>query len=209
MPLAKRKPIDAPEKLPLEQVAEAMAAHAKTPGTETGIPASTKAPASSMHAFEADLNETKQDDFAPFSVSALGLAFDTVVQAIKRDAIPEYELVKILDVLPIQADTQEFDSEFDLSQELTNQLKALQSIRDRIFSSDGRIKEGSSVKEAKDFMSSSGSLLQMLQKSRSELINIDRMQAIEEATIDTMRELGEDVIDDFSARLKEKLDRIK
>jgi len=185
----------AKKKTPLEEVAEV-------------IP-TTPEPSSSMHAFEEELNESKADDFAPFSVSALGLAFNTVVDAIKRDAIPNYELVKILDVLPVQESTQEFDAEFDLAEEISGQLRTLKTIKNSIFSTDGRIKEGSSVKEAKDFMASSSQLLQMLQKAKAELINIDRMQAIEEATIETLRDLDENIIEEFGRILKEKLDRIR
>jgi len=162
---------------------------------------------SAMHAFDDGISEA-DDALAPFSVSALGTAFETVVRAIENNFIPEYEIRKILDVLPVQQESQNFDANFDLSHEISTQLVALKSIRNKIFASDGQIKEGQTVRDAKDFMASSSQLLQMLQKSRAELINTERLQAIEEATIECIKELDEDAVKDFLANLKEKLDRI-
>lgn len=158
-----------------------------------------------MQDFETSLTN---DSLAPFTVSALGTAFETVVTAIKDELIPSYELRKILDVLPAQESVQGFDANFDMGKEITNQLQALQAVRNKIFSSDGRIKEGQTVKDAKDFMASSASLLQLLQKSKSELINLERLQAIEEAVIDALKELGDDATELFLKKLEERLERI-
>ncbi len=176
------------------------------PTTLSEIPSNMLDDHPSMKDFEADLGD---DKLAPFAVSALGTAFETVVTAIQGHFIPDYELRKLLDVLPAQEDSQEFGADFDMSQELTNQLQALQAVRNKIFSSDGRLAEGQTIKEAKDFMSSSATLLQLLQKSKSEFINIERLQAIEEATIDTIKELGEDKTKLFLNNLKDRLEKIK
>lgn len=183
----KKKKLNSAEKAPLEEEAE-------QPLEQV---------ANTLRSFEEGLTE---DEMAPFSVSALGLAFNTVVEAVKKNVIPNYELVKLLDELPNQKDTQEFDASFDLSQEINGQLNALQSIRNQIFSSDGRIRDGQTVKDAKDFMASSSQLLQMLQKSRAELINTERLQAVEEATIETLRELGEMIDEDLIKRFLEALE---
>lgn len=164
--------------------------------------------AKTLASFEEDVL-TVDEATVPFPDSALGTAFSTVKKAIKDGAVPDYELRKMLDVLPNQTEGQQFDANFDLSQEITSQLQALKAIRDKIFSSDGRIKDGQTVRDAKDFMASSAQLLQVLQKSRAELINTERLQAVEEATIEAIRGLDDEVINEFLNILGEKLERIK
>jgi len=170
------------------------------------VPSNMPEESPSMKSFEEDISD---DAKAPFAISALGTAFETVVVAVREGFIPDYEMRKLLDVLPAQESAQEFGADFDMSAELSNQLNALQAVRNKIFSVDGRLADGQTIKDAKDFMSSSSALLQLLHKSKAELINIERLQAVEEATIETIKELGEDKTKLFLKNLHERLERIR
>lgn len=177
------------------------------PKKDTTPPPPKEEPTSSLHDFEDHLQG--MDSHAPFEFSALGTAFNTVMTAVEQKKIPDYELRKLLDVLPNRQDTQDFGANFDLAEEITFQLQALTAVRENIFSQDGRIRDGKTIKDAKEFLTSSTSLLQLLQKSRNELINADRMQAMEEAIIETLNEQTDEIKEAFMSKFESRLEKIQ
>jgi len=164
-----------------------------------------------MQNFEKGLQEktTEQDAETPFEFTAIGTAFKTTCEAITSNNIPEYELRNLFEILPASLDGQVFDADFSMAEEVTMQLTVLKAVRDKVISHEGKLVSGQTVKDAKDLIQSSASLLQLLQKLRNEIINSDRLKAVEDAVITTLKGKDEEVLLEFMDNLRENLERIK
>jgi len=71
---------------------------------------------------------------------------------------------------------------------------------------NGRIRTGITPKEMREVVQSTTSLMSLLMKAHEKLLSLDRVRAIEQATISVLRELGDDaMVERFVAALEQEL----
>ena len=86
-----------------------------------------------------------------------------------------------------------YDSTFDMEKEVTEVLRSVKLLRKSILNANGTgLKAGVTVSEAKDVISMSNTMINTLMKSHEKIVNMARYRAVEQATIDTLRDLESD-----------------
>lgn len=99
-----------------------------------------------------------------------------------------------------------FDEEYDMRDELHTMMQMVQAVRSSILTSDNRIARDTTVQEVKAVLDASMRLTQLLNKSNKEIINMDRIRAIEAAFLEVIGDLPEDkqkqYVDNLEHRMK-------
>lgn len=96
----------------------------------------------------------------------------------------------------------DYDEAFDLSKEIGEVLKSVRLLRKSILSPSGKsLRSGVTVGEAKDVISMSNSMINTLVKTHEKVVNMERYRAVEQATVDILRELDTDRV--FARELNE------
>lgn len=73
----------------------------------------------------------------------------------------------------------EFDEDFNIRDELVIMMKMVKAVRNEVIDPAGRVKEGTTIQEVKSVLDSSLKLSSELNKVNKDLINQERMQAVE------------------------------
>jgi len=103
----------------------------------------------------------------------------------------------------------EVEEEFDLTGEVNAQIRMVQALRRQVMTTDNRISEDYSPRDAKEVLSASSTMLNNLMKFRKEIKREESLRAIEDATVSAISELGSDVKDQFFEHLKVGLEKIQ
>lgn len=98
-----------------------------------------------------------------------------------------------------------YGADFDLAQEVGEQIKAVRAIRQQVMNTDGSVAEGMTPRDMKEVVSSGTTLLSSLMKFHKEVINMDRLRKLEQAIIDVLMEEDEDLKNRVVAKLEERL----
>lgn len=118
------------------------------------------------------------------------------------DDIPINYLQAIYEKLPEELiETENFDEKFSLREELNIQMTLVRGLRKAIFNAKGEIRQGYDLDDAKQVLTASKDLVRILQTSQRELVNQDRMQAIELAFTDTIMELPQELRESYVEKL--------
>lgn len=91
----------------------------------------------------------------------------------------------------------------DLYQEVIDQLSAVKALR-RTVITPGGVVEGS-IRDTKEALTSVTSLLTTLVRLEEEVRNMDRQRAIEQATVEVLKDLGPEIHAKFLSLLEVKL----
>ena len=94
---------------------------------------------------------------------------------------------------------------FDLASEVEQQILAVRAARDHVMTRDGRLKSGFSSRDAKDLVTAGSTLLQSLMKHHAEIMNIERMRALEQAVIETLKKADPEIAKSVISKLEERL----
>lgn len=101
-----------------------------------------------------------------------------------------------------------YDANFSVADELTLQIQAVQALRQHVFPG-GRLKPDASIREAKEVVTTCNQMIKTLMDSHQRVMNMERFRAVEQATLDVLGELGDDLKEQFLARLEIKLEEIE
>lgn len=108
--------------------------------------------------------------------------------------------------LPIRPDSDvegiSQNTDFDLHEEIMSQIKAAKSLRRQAIPEAGPIPD---IKEAKEALSASTSLIKTLQTTLERIYNQDRVRTLQQVLIETLKEVDPALQSDFMSRLKERL----
>ena len=107
-----------------------------------------------------------------------------------------------LSALPTPAPTPNSLDDFDLKAEIMEQMFAMRALRER--TTDGSL---ASIKETKEALSATTSLLTLLTKINGQVYNQDRIRTIQVCTIETLKDMDTALQDRFLVLLEEKLAR--
>ena len=80
----------------------------------------------------------------------------------------------------------DFGEDYDLREELVVQMRLVQAVRTSILDSRGRIRDDTTVTEVKSVLDASRSLADMLNKVNKDLVNQERIQAVEASFMTTI-----------------------
>jgi hypothetical protein len=94
--------------------------------------------------------------------------------------------------------------DFDLHREVVDQLQAVKALRKAAISTDGTLEVG--IREAKESLAATTSLLTLLTKLQGEIYNQDRIRRVQKITIEVLQEVAPEVRDRFITLLEERLE---
>lgn len=123
-----------------------------------------------------------------------------VVDLLSRRQIPSKEVRRIMlamreyevggDLGEEAQEEEAYDENFDMQKEIAEVLRSVRLLRKSIMSPSGKaLKAGVTPGEAKDVISMSNSMINTLMKSHEKVVNMSRYRAVEQATVDILREL--------------------
>ena len=131
------------------------------------------------------------------------------VELVVRNAhrLDDRQINLLVDSLSLFAskDVVDFNSGFDLSEEIGRQIAMVRALRDMVLDPTWRIREEYSARDAKEVISSASTLLTTLMRFHEKIVQIDRQKAIEVATIEAIKTLPEEVQERFFGKLEELL----
>lgn len=95
---------------------------------------------------------------------------------------------------------------YDIKLEVDGLIQAVRAMQNSVMF-NGQIRPGITPKEMREVVQSTTSLMSLLMKAHEKLLSLDRVRAIEQATISVLRELGDDaMVDRFVAALEAELE---
>ncbi|MCB0386764.1 MAG: hypothetical protein KDD43_15325 [Bdellovibrionales bacterium] len=124
-------------------------------------------------------------------------AVTRVIELIDKGELSQGQVTRILSILSEKSWLDEvtsvdYGADFDLNQEIGQMIGAVRALRARVFV-NGKLAEGISVKEAKEVINMANPMINTLMKNQKELMSMDRHRAIEQATVDCLKELAADI----------------
>lgn len=150
-----------------------------------------------VHDFQAEVRVVAPAEaYGPEATKAV----NHVVDLLSRKQVPMKNVKQIVTALACYeidgSDIPEdsYDSTFDMEKEVTEVLRSVKLLRKSIMNPNGTaLRAGVTVGEAKDVISMSNTMINTLMKSHEKIVNMARYRAVEQATIDTLRELDADL----------------
>ena len=98
----------------------------------------------------------------------------------------------------------EYGANYDITLEVEGLIQSVRAMRNTVMDEQGRVKEGITPKE---MITATTSLMNLLMKSHEKLMTFDRHRALEQATVDVLRQLGgEEIVGTFVEMMESRLE---
>lgn len=109
--------------------------------------------------------------------------------------LPEEQVKQLLDLLSSRlpeslSDDRIYGANYDIKEEVENLIKSVRALQNTVMDDSGRIRSGITPKEMREVVTSTSTLMTLLMKSHEKLLSMDRIRALEQATVETLRQLG-------------------
>lgn len=166
------------------------------------------------------IRDFEQSEAGSALTAALVDAVNTVAEAAANQILSHQQVMLLADVLPHgypdqfstkgarAVDDPNYGADFDLAKEMNEQIRVVRALRNMLTDEDGNIVKGTSPREAKELISTSGTMLQNLMKFHDKIMNTDRMRMIEQATIAAVKTMPVDQQEIFYSHLEKSLSKI-
>jgi len=131
-------------------------------------------------------------DTTQFHDTPLYQHYVKIVEGINE--IPERYLRVLFEKLPdevVKQENETVDERFSIREELSTQMALVKGLRTTIFDSRGNLRPDYDLDDAKQVLTASKDLIKIIQTSQKELVNQERIQAIELAFTDAIMEFPE------------------
>lgn len=103
-----------------------------------------------------------------------------------------YARINTLELVPhVDAEDVAYGANYDITIEVQGLISAVRAMQNSVMDERGRIREGITPREMKEVVTSTSSLMNLLMKSHEKLMTFDRQRALEQATVDALRALGD------------------
>lgn len=113
-----------------------------------------------------------------------------------------------LELVTVDFNKVEYGANYDIREEIQSLISAVRAMRGTVMEDNGQIKAGVSAKDLKETITSMTSLMNLLMKSHKEVMTFDRHRALEQATIDTLKEMGgEEIVTSFVENMTARLEK--
>ena len=103
----------------------------------------------------------------------------------------------------------DFDEEFDVRDELSTMMKMVHAVRSSIMTPDNQIARDTSISEVKAVIDASVRLATLLTKSNKELINMDRIKAVESSFLQVIGGMPTEVQKQYVENLENRMKLLK
>jgi hypothetical protein len=145
-----------------------------------------------------------------FDTGEADVALDDHVSAIEAwsDEMSEEHISRLWAVLQNKAQEVKYGPEFNMKEEVEMQLLAVHAMRQFVLPG-GKIRPGTPIREVKEVVTASSTLLSTLMKSHREVLSFERTRSMEEATLVAIRTLPEETQELFFSELKQSLAAIE
>lgn len=119
--------------------------------------------------------------------------------------------IHALEIIPVGQDRVVYGADYDIAAEIQQLLQAVRAMQGSVMSEDGRILQGITPREMKEVVTASSSLMSLLMKSHEKLMTFDRHRALEQATVQILQDLsdevgGEKVVSRFVELMEQRLE---
>ncbi len=134
-------------------------------------------------------------------------ALEILAEGVRSKQIDKAELQKLANLLPPDLFyIDKVDTDFDIKEELGQQMSMVASMRLAVLNPGGRgLREGVSIGDAKAVMESCRAFSETIRKNMERFNNISRVQALEAAVLETISSYQEDFKREFLKNLEESL----
>jgi len=102
-----------------------------------------------------------------------------------------------------------FDEDYDVRDELHVMMQMVQAVRSSVLTSDNRIARDTTVVEIKAILDTSMRLTALLSKSNKEIINMDRIKAVEAAFLSVINDLPTEIQKEYVENLEHRMKLMK
>ena len=137
------------------------------------------------------------------------LAADVQAIVLHPDSLTKEQATALRTVIEARFPSEpEYGADFDFTEEISSQIRAVKAMRAAVLTESGQIKQGMGAKDIKEVVTASNTLLQTLLKTHDKILSYDRQRALEKATIGVVQSLDPDAQKLFFDRLEAELDRI-
>lgn len=158
----------------------------------------------------------KVDQFEAAIKSSLATAVTHVVEAITNRLLSAKQLTDLSTALKTsypgffelqegELDDPEYGADFDLTSEINQQIRLVRAMRSKVLGENGHLKNEIPVREARETITSSNAMIQQLMKHHKDVMNMERMRAVETATIEAVKTLPDEQQAEFFGRLESLL----
>lgn len=136
---------------------------------------------------------------------------DHGLQVFIHDFMPKLnkeQLHKLLSALPagtLEVTGQGYGADFSLADEIGLQIVAVQNLRQHVFP-NGHLRESCNIREAKEVLTTCNVMIKTMIDNHDRIMSMERMRAVEAATIDTLVELDDSLKEQFLERLRVRLE---
>lgn len=102
-----------------------------------------------------------------------------------------------------------FDEAFNIRDELITQMKMVKAVRKELLDPNGSIKKGTTTSEVKSILDASMRLANQLNVVNKDLINQERMQAVESAFMDVLNTFPQALQLEYVGHLEKRMKALK
>lgn len=130
-----------------------------------------------------------------------------------RDFLPKLskdQLHRLISALPagtLEVTGQGYGADFSLADEIGLQIVAVQNLRQHVFP-NGHLREGCNIREAKEVLTTCNVMIKTLMDNHDRIMSMERMRAVEAATVDVLIEVNDALKEHFLERLRIRLEQI-
>lgn len=115
--------------------------------------------------------------------------------------------VHTLELVPVADRDVTYGAEYDMTSEVEGLIQSVRAMRGSVMTEDGRMRTDVTPREMKDVVTATSSLMNLLMKSHEKLMDFDRQRALEQATIEILREMGgEEIVTKFVENMEARLE---
>lgn len=143
-----------------------------------------------------------QLDFERFMHNTLPYLFPAQAKALIKK-LHDAEIIPPADSADI-----EYGANYDITIEVEGLIQSVRAMRNTVMDEQGRVREGITPREMKEMITATTALMNLLMKSHEKLMTFDRQRALEQSTVDVLRELGgEEIVSTFVELMEERLEQ--
>jgi hypothetical protein len=135
----------------------------------------------------------------------------TGLNAFIHDFLPKLskeQMHRLISALPagvLEVQGQGYGADFSLADEIGLQIVAVQNLRQYVFP-NGHLRDGCNIREAKEVLTTCNAMVRTLMDNHDRIMNMERMRAVEAATVDVLIELDDALKEKFLERLRARLE---
>ena len=135
--------------------------------------------------------------------------FNVLPHLLPDQASKLIQKISLLELIPDQRGNSAYGASYDLKQEIQGLIDAVRALQNSVMH-DGKMRQDVTPREMKEVVTSTAQLMNLLMKYHRELLSMDRMRALEQATVEVLQELsdrhGEQIVSTFVKMMEDRLE---